>query len=106
MHCRQWYQALQRFDQISGEARLELIRGVDLLRREQRLCGLLACSEALSGGQSSPLNQALPALLAQLNAIAPKQLMAEGFKGKALGTEIARRQLQLCEQFSMETDNG
>jgi len=114
LHCRQWSQSLLQFEQIDGETRLDFIRSVDLLRREQRLSGLLDCCAALSGGSQSGLksglksglSQALPALLEALKSIEPRQLMSEGFKGKALGTEIARRQLQLCQQFRLEGQNG
>jgi len=99
LHCRQWHQALPEFSSLAGAQRLQLIQSLDLLRRPQRLDALLDCARALHGEAIDQAANGLPRLLAALNGISPQALMAEGFKGKALGDELKARQLQICSEF-------
>ncbi len=101
LHCRQWHSALARFNELPGAQRLALVQGLDLLRRPQRLDAVLACSRALHGEVTETAAQGLPLLLNQLNSLSPQALMAEGFKGKALGDELKARQLQTCQSFTL-----
>lgn len=101
LHCRQCHSDLARFNTLPGEQRLALIQRLDLLRRPQRLDAVLACSRALQGETVDIAAQALPQLLDQLNSLSPQTLMAEGFKGKALGDELKTRQLQICQGFTL-----
>ncbi|MBY4676066.1 multifunctional CCA addition/repair protein [Marinobacterium arenosum] len=94
--CRRWHPSLAGFKQLDDSERLALIQGLDLLRRPQRLPPLLLACQALHPDHPLPACQSLPALLERLSQLNPKQLMAEGFKGKALGQELQARQLQLC----------
>lgn len=93
--CR-WQQTLVTFDQTDADSRLALIKTLDLLRRPQRLTLLSPCVAALYPQQDGFARQ-LPAILSAMSALEPRQLMNEGFKGKALGEELERRQLQLCQ---------
>ncbi len=96
LQLRLWGEQLQHFNELDGAARLELIQRLDLLRRPQRLPGLLDCAQALEGADEMPLRRQLPQLLVRLSAIDTRQLMREGFRGKALGDELKQRQLELC----------
>lgn len=91
-------QALQHYADLTGEQRLELIQQLDLLRRPEKLTDLIAAVTVLNRGDSPEMAAQLPILLQAMQTIQPKQLMQEGFKGKALGEAISRRQLQLCQQ--------
>lgn len=99
LHCRQWHQTLASFQQQDGQNRLALIQGLDLLRRPQRLDALLHCCRALHGDGIDQAARQLPVLLAQINQLNPQALMAEGFKGKALGDELKARQLRICSHI-------
>ncbi|WP_027855736.1 CCA tRNA nucleotidyltransferase [Marinobacterium litorale] len=90
---------LAQFGHARPMAQYTLIRELDLLRKPERLDLLRPCVQALYQSEHVIAPQ-LEALLDNMRAIDPKQLMAEGFKGKALGEEISRRQLQICQQFS------
>ncbi|MBU2965015.1 hypothetical protein Q4508_09540 [Amphritea sp. 2_MG-2023] len=88
---------LCHFAQLDAQQRLELVKDLDLLRRSEHLnlllqgCALI-CSEDLS------VTTLLPELLQALQQVDPKQLMQQGFKGKALGKAIQQAQLQTCQQ--------
>jgi len=97
----QWHQALASFDAFDGEQRLALVQGLDLLRRPQRLGAVIATCRALHGEQLDIAAKTLPKLLEQLKTLNPKDLMSEGFKGKALGEELKRRQQQICGDFNI-----
>lgn len=99
LHCRRWHQPLAQFDRLDGDHRLALIQSLDLLRRPERLTAMVNCTQALHGDIQLPLESTLHTLLAQLNSLSPQQLMAEGFKGKALGEALKARQLQICTDF-------
>ena len=91
-------QALLNYTTLTGEQRLVLIRQLDLLRRPEKLPHLIAPVIVLNQGVQPAAADQLPELLQAMQAIQPQQLMQEGFKGKALGEEIARRQLLLCDR--------
>lgn len=91
--------ALSHFDQLSGEQRLTLIKGLDLLRRPEQLPDLVAISQAIQPNQPPTRLSRLEHLLNAIKAIDSRALMAEGFTGKALGEALARRQQQLCADY-------
>lgn len=95
LQLRRWHYALAHFDKVAAEDRLQLIKQLDLLRRPERLTQLYPCVAALHPEQS-PTDDALGSLLEKLRALSPKELMAQGFSGKALGEELERRQLVIC----------
>jgi len=101
VNTQRWQQQLLNWPTLTGEQRLEVIRGVDLLRRPERLMPLIEVIQVLAKltGSDLPIEalNRLPALLEQLKASTPKELMAEGFKGAALGEAIRQRQQQLCQ---------
>lgn len=87
---------LANYALLSGDERHQLITTLDLLRRPEKLPDLLAASAILADTAELSAAQSLPQLLTALQAIEPQALMQEGFKGKALGEEIQRRQRHLC----------
>ncbi|WP_271273105.1 hypothetical protein [Aliamphritea hakodatensis] len=91
---------LLNFPHLTSDARLQLILDLDLLRRPERLHNLFTACRILNDQQALAAEVQLPDLLTQLGSITPREIMAEGFKGKALGEEIRRRQLTICEQAS------
>ena len=95
---RQWHQAIADIESLSGAQRFELIQSLDLLRRPQRLDGVFACCAALHELDST-LHERLQQLLTALNQLQAGELIAEGFKGKALGDELNRRRAQICDQI-------
>lgn len=95
---RAWHQDIAVFDDLDGETRLQLILALDLLRRPQRLEAILPSCKALHKIDTQ-LSARINELLTQLNALQPKELMAEGFKGKALGDELNRRRQHICDTF-------
>lgn len=95
--------ALLHYTDLDGSQRLMLIRELDLLRRPEKLQLLTQALLILNQGETPDAIHQLPILLTAMQRIEPKQLIQEGFKGKALGEEIARRQLQLCEQQAQGT---
>lgn len=99
LQLRRWHDTLFAFEQATAEQRLQLIRQLDLLRRPQRLQLIRPCADALH--DRSGTAPELEPLLAQLNQLEPRALMAEGFKGRALGAELEKRQLALCRQASV-----
>ncbi len=102
LQLRRWQQTLLEFDDADASDRLQLIKGLDLTRRPQRLATLRPCVAALHPERDDFATR-LPALLAAIAQLEPRQLMAEGFKGRALGEELERRQLQLCRSPAAQT---
>ncbi|SIS47426.1 CCA tRNA nucleotidyltransferase [Neptunomonas antarctica] len=90
---------LHHWSTVSAEQRLTLIQALDLIRRPERLGSILqTCTLLISALYQERLNtQALESLLIKLKDISPAQIIQQGFKGAALGTEIKRQQLTMCE---------
>ncbi|RTE66793.1 hypothetical protein EH243_04075 [Amphritea opalescens] len=88
---------LCHFTELDAEQRLALVKDLDLLRRQEHL-ELLLQGCALIDPSELAAKHLLPQLLLSLQQINPKQLMAQGFKGKALGEAIHEAQLRLCQQ--------
>lgn len=95
--CKQYHQQLTQFDQIDANEKLKIILHLDLIRRPQRLPQLLECLNALHDNIGIAHLTPILDLIAQIQ---PKQLMAEGFKGPALGEVINQRRLAICQQFT------
>lgn len=96
LQLRTWHSALLGFDSLDANTRLRLIRHLDLPRRPERLESLRPCVEALYAPEHPFATQLAP-ILDAIAGIQPRELMAEGFSGKALGEELERRQLALCQ---------
>jgi tRNA nucleotidyltransferase (CCA-adding enzyme) len=94
---------LYHWSTVSAEQRLSLIQTLDLIRRPERLAGILqTCTLLISALYQDRLNtQALESLLIKLKDINPAQLIQQGFKGAALGAEIKRRQLEMCQDEAL-----
>ncbi len=92
--------AIQDLAQLNGDARLAVARGLDLLRRPERIPSLAQCFDCigawLNNDRFAATLPALNALHQALSAPDPKQLMQEGFHGKALGHELKNRQRDAC----------
>ncbi len=88
------------YSTLTASQTLQLILDLDLLRRPERLPDLFAACRILNQQPILTAETQLPALLTQLGKIIPRDIMEEGFKGKALGEEIQRRQLTICKQIS------
>ncbi|MBV1790218.1 hypothetical protein KQ940_19360 [Marinobacterium sp. D7] len=99
LQLRRWHLALSHFESLDSGHQLQLIKQLDLLRRPERLTQLGPCVQALHPELEivAPL---LEPLLQQLHTLSPRQLMTEGFSGKALGEELERRQLAICAGLS------
>ncbi|MGB0466675.1 MAG: hypothetical protein ACPGF7_03970 [Pontibacterium sp.] len=95
LQVQRWHSEISRFAALNGRQRFEIIQALDLLRRPQRLAGILICCQALHNTDDSPATLFFP-LLERLNQLEASALIAEGFKGKALGDELNRRRQQLC----------
>lgn len=88
---------LCHYTKLDAQQRLQLVKDLDLLRRNEHL-DLLIQGCALIGSDDLSVTTLLPELLQSLRQIEPKQLMQQGFKGKALGKAIQQTQLQHCQQ--------
>jgi len=97
-HVRQWHRDIADVERLSGEKRFNIIQSLDLLRRPQRLDGVFDCCAALNE-LDSMLKVRFKQLLSALNKLQASELIAEGFKGKALGDELNRRRGQICDQI-------
>ncbi|MGY8870303.1 MAG: multifunctional CCA tRNA nucleotidyl transferase/2'3'-cyclic phosphodiesterase/2'nucleotidase/phosphatase [Pseudomonadales bacterium] len=99
IHVRKAIVTLHQWKNSSAEQKLYLIQALDLLRRPERLTPLLeACkllSQALYRGNLE--TGKLEALLIKLKGINPQELIKKGFKGAALGSELKRLQLEMCQ---------
>jgi tRNA nucleotidyltransferase (CCA-adding enzyme) len=85
--------------EADGDVRLGVATGLDLLRRPERIPSLARCFDSLATWLNIDAPASLPTLQAlqgALTATAPAQLMQQGFKGKALGEELKRRQREAC----------
>ncbi|WP_207063624.1 hypothetical protein [Motiliproteus sp. SC1-56] len=90
---------------LDAEALLILYERLDLSRRPERLAPFLLACRALAG-----LDEALPfaagerfqRAVAAIEAVEPRALVAEGFKGKNLGSELRRRRLLTLEEQTLE----
>ena len=91
----QHHHELSQFDHLSAEKKLAIILKLDLIRRPQRLPQLL---ESLNVLHAQTNISQLDPILEEITQIQPKQLMAEGFKGPALGEAINQRRLAICQQ--------
>lgn len=89
---------LQCWSSLSAENKLALIKQLDLLRRPERLPPLQASTRLLSD-KNTNAGELLANLCEELKGINPKALMNDGYKGAALGEEIAKRQIAICELF-------
>ena len=90
-------EALHNYPLLPAEQRLQLVKGLDLLRRPEKLPGLLQAS-AIRFDTTLAAAELIPQLINKLETIQPQQLMQQGFKGKALGEAISRCQLEICQQ--------
>lgn len=95
---RQWHRDIAALESLGGEQRFEIIQSLDLLRRPQRLNGIFDSCAALHN-LNGELKERFQRLLTTLNQLQAAELIAEGFKGKALGDELNRRRAQICDQF-------
>ncbi|MFW1677458.1 hypothetical protein ACFVYJ_06705 [Pontibacter sp. JAM-7] len=91
--CCQYHQPLADFDRLTAQQRLQVIQGLDLLRRPQRLSDLMPCISAL---HEQAHCAALPTILEKMQRLQPRQLMSQGFSGAALGAELEKRRLEIC----------
>jgi len=78
---------LWRCDDPDAEAVQAWLDGIDAWRRPERVAPLLALVACERPALAAPLAAAWEAAA----QVAPRTLMAEGFKGRALGAELARR---------------
>ncbi|MCW8886682.1 MAG: hypothetical protein OQK12_15755 [Motiliproteus sp.] len=87
---------LLNLNTLPPEPLLSLYEGLDLQRRPERIRLLSQCCQALVDQQDRAKSLALQLqkLHQQVTAIEPASLVAEGFKGKALGLELRKRRLQ------------
>ncbi|GAA0787991.1 tRNA nucleotidyltransferase (CCA-adding enzyme) [Marinobacterium sediminicola] len=104
LKVRQYAEALSQFDRLDGEQRLQLLKGLDLLRRPELLDDLVSITRAIFPSLPNGRPSALQRLLKAIKVIDSRALMAEGYKGKALGEALALRQQQLCSEYH-EGDN-
>ncbi|HEY5716934.1 MAG TPA: hypothetical protein VIS52_00450 [Motiliproteus sp.] len=90
---------LEGFSARPAPEQLALYEGLDLSRRPDRLAPFSNGGCALIP-MANP--QALNRLCQTVEAVQPKVLVSEGFKGKALGEELRRRRLQRIEEQCYE----
>ncbi|WP_067865231.1 hypothetical protein [Neptuniibacter marinus] len=100
LQCKKHHQQLAQFDHLDAQTKLNTLLQLDLIRRPQRLPQLRLCLDTL---HDTVQLDSLPPILEQIALIQPKQLMAEGFTGPALGEAINNRRLSICQQFNQET---
>ncbi len=99
LKARRHAESLSRFDQLDADQRLAQLKGLDLLRRPEQLEDLVAISQAIHPAQPPGRLRGLKRLIDACKKIDSRALMAEGFKGKALGEALAQRQQQLCAEY-------
>nr|WP_067298990.1 hypothetical protein [Marinobacterium profundum] len=95
---------LLRLPTADADTRLGVATGLDLLRRPERIASLARCFDTLAAwfNVDAPAAQhSLQALHGALTATAPAELMQQGFKGKALGEELKRRQRDACARIEL-----
>lgn len=90
---------LHHWETTSAEQKLSFIQALDLLRRPERLKPLLEACQLLSLAlyRKKLETEKLEALLTKLNGIKPQELITKGYKGAALGSELKRLQLEICQ---------
>ncbi|UTW14233.1 hypothetical protein [Marinobacterium rhizophilum] len=96
--------SLFRLAAADGDTRLGVASGLDLLRRPERIPSLARCFDSLATWLDfdvPPALHTLQALQGALTATTPAQLMQQGFKGKALGEELKRRQREACARLTL-----
>ncbi|TCK07142.1 hypothetical protein [Marinobacterium mangrovicola] len=98
LQLRQFHQDLATFSELAAERKLKLVKQLDLLRRPERLELLRPCAAALVQTETGGIAEGIETLLERMSAVEPRQLMSEGFSGKALGEEIEKRQLAICAE--------
>ncbi|WP_458526746.1 polynucleotide adenylyltransferase [Onishia taeanensis] len=86
---------------LSARQVLDWYDGIDAWRRDERLAPQLA----LLALDAPPLARRLGEAYRAAQAIAPKALLAEGFKGKALGCELERRRQAVIARV-LAADDG
>lgn len=98
-HTLKAIKILHHWQDATAEQRLRLIQTLDLIRRPERLPSILEACGLLSRAlyQETLITEEFEALLARLKAINPGLLIQKGFKGAALGNEIKRLQLEMCQ---------
>ncbi|WP_339892573.1 hypothetical protein [Neptuniibacter pectenicola] len=96
LQCNRHHQQLAQFDHLDAQTKLDTLLQLDLIRRPQRLPQLRLCLDTL---HDTVQLDSLPPILEQIALIQPKQLMAEGFTGPALGEAINHQRLSICQQY-------
>lgn len=99
LHLHVSFKTIEHWHTCDAQARFDVLQSLDLMRRPQRLDALTAAIAITCEWLKQPAcsTTELQQLLEKMAAIKPADLMAEGFKGPALGAEIKRRQLALCQ---------
>ncbi len=95
---------LLKLTKADGDVRLAVASGLDLLRRPERIPSLARCFDSLAAWRNidaPPALSRLQALQGALTETAPAELMQQGFKGKALGEELKRRQREACARLAL-----
>lgn len=97
LQCARFSLALSNFNALPAEDKLNLIQGLDLLRRPQRLEKILSCVRALH-----PKNQfeRLQPILDEMINLNPQALIQQGYTGATLGEELNKRKLLICASES------
>lgn len=97
--CTAQHAQLEKFDQLAAAEKLSTLQQLDLIRRPQRIQTLIPCITAL---HPQPQYQTLEAVLEEIAALQPAKLIKAGFQGAALGQEITRQRLEICQRYSPE----
>lgn len=98
LKLRQGVNGLYQFDRLDGNARLQLLKQLDLIRRPALMPTLLQLVRHI---HVIPVTReaALQRLLMQLSEVDTRTLIEQGFSGKALGEELARQQAEICARY-------
>ena len=98
LKLRQGVNGLYQFDRLDGNARLQLLKQLDLIRRPALMPTLL---QLVRHVHVIPVTReaALQRLLMQLSEVDTRTLIERGFSGKALGEELARQQAEICARY-------
>ncbi|WP_293264214.1 hypothetical protein [Neptunomonas sp.] len=99
IHVHKTIKVMHHWSDSSAEEKLTLIQTLDLLRRPERLGPVIEACQLLSLAlyQGSLPTGKLEALLNKLKDINPQELIKKGYKGAALGSELKRIQLEICQ---------
>ncbi|MBW4934339.1 multifunctional CCA tRNA nucleotidyl transferase/2'3'-cyclic phosphodiesterase/2'nucleotidase/phosphatase [Marinobacter sp. F4206] len=90
---------------ISAENLLSLLDAADLWRRPERFAALLKVLACALPKSDQPTLQLLEQSANCASGVEPRTLMAEGFKGKALGEAIRHERLRRIEQALSHSSN-